>query len=135
MNALDYQNATTCWNSEGSSSGKLSCSYMLDFGRVVQPLELRMQFQAGFAAEEVAVFSLIGTAWVPTVELEADDDHDMQSFPLQENKTSDAPATKAIKLVFDECTDFYGRVTIYKLQVWGYEVSATSKSVEDSAEG
>lgn len=124
LNALDYDNSTTCWNSDGSSSGKQKPFFILDFGRAVQPLELRVQFQAGFIAEEVSVFwQNSDKKWEAMVELEVDDDHDFQNLSLQEG-TKEAPITSSIKLVFDECTDFYGRVTIYQLQIWGREVAA-----------
>jgi hypothetical protein len=72
--------------------------------------------------------------WVEVDEYEVDDDHDIQSFPLQQQPTSGTDkhnqqqqhqlvtTTTSIKLLFDECTDFFDRVTIYKLQVWGTEV-------------
>jgi hypothetical protein len=52
-------------------------------------------------------------------EIEADDDHELQSFPLS---VTDATTTTALKIVFDETTDFYGRVIVYQLEVWGKEL-------------
>jgi hypothetical protein len=125
MKALDLENLTTCWNSDGSPSGKQSSQYTLDFGRIVEPTELRIQFQAGFIGEELQVFWQDGSAWKSFVEVEVDDDHDVQNFSLLE--TNSGIQTRALKLVFDECTDFYGRVTVYQLQVWGFEVLAESE--------
>lgn len=81
-----------------------------------------MQFQAGFAAEEITVYVQTGTTgdkpkWSKVEEIEADDDHELQSFPL-----SVAERATALKFVFDETTDFYGRVIVYQLQVWGKEL-------------
>lgn len=128
MNALDLENPTTCWNSDGSPSGKQSSHYTLDFGRLVEPTELRIQFQAGFIGEELRVFWQDGSTWNPLIEVEADDDHDVQIFSLLE--TGYSIRTRALKLVFDECTDFYGRVTVYQLQIWGFEVLAETQDQE-----
>lgn len=120
MNALDLDSSTSCWNSDGSPSGKHSSHYILEFGRDVHPIELRIQFQAGFVAENLQVLcQQQDSTWVPIVELEVDDDHDLQVFSLEH--TGSHSGTNAVKFVFDECTDFYGRVTVYQLQVWGFE--------------
>jgi hypothetical protein len=97
--------------------------FIVDFGRDVEPAELRLQFQAGFAAEEIHVSLQDGAnanKWKSVVELEAEDDHDMQTFSLLEDSKNKGP-TKALKFEFQEPTDFYGRITIYQLQVWGAE--------------
>lgn len=130
--ALDCENALSSWNSEGSRNGKKESFLIVDFSgggkkpnRTVKPEELCVQFQAGFAAEEVTVYVQTLTAgtdkprWLKVEDIEADDDHEMQSFPLP---VTDATATTALKIVFDETTDFYGRVIVYQLQVWGKEV-------------
>lgn len=96
----------------------------MDFGRTVIPTELRVQFQAGFSAEQTFVFkqSKDGQGYEQIEELETEDEHDMQVFPLP-GGTDEKSATSSIKLVFDEFTDFYGRVIVYQLEVWGKEVS------------
>mmetsp|Transcript_3520 Transcript_3520/g.9308 ORF Transcript_3520/g.9308 Transcript_3520/m.9308 type:complete len:168 (-) Transcript_3520:390-893(-) len=127
--ALDCENALTSWNSEGSRNGKNENFLVVDFtgggkhpDRTVKIEELCLQFQAGFAAEELTVYVRtteggIGP-WSKAEELEADDDHDLQSFPLSPAEE----AATAIKIVFNETTDFYGRVILYQLQVWGKEI-------------
>ncbi|CAJ1942396.1 unnamed protein product [Cylindrotheca closterium] len=122
--AFDYENDTNCWNSEGSSSGKQDCYFIVEFERLVIPTEVRIQFQAGFSSEEVYVSRLGANAnsYEPVDELEAEDEHEMQVFPLP--VTDEAKeGSSALKLEFKEFTDFYGRVTIYQLQVWGHEIS------------
>jgi hypothetical protein len=130
MNVLDCDNALTCWNSEGNPKGKVSSHLIIQFGREVIPMELSLQFQAGFVAEELKVYRSVSPGetenneeqpWIQIDDAyEVDDDHEVQSFPLAD-QGADVKAS-ALKLVFDECTDFYGRVTVYKLQVWGKEV-------------
>ncbi|KAL3913351.1 MAG: hypothetical protein SGARI_000701 [Bacillariaceae sp.] len=135
MNALDYSSETTCWNSEGSPQGKTSSWIQIDFAAktaAVLPTKIGIQFQAGFVAEEVTVMTLSksnkydATAkeeWVTVGDtFEVDDDHEMQFLDLLEDG-HEPTITRSIKLVLDECTDFYGRITIYQLKVFGKEVS------------
>jgi Sad1 / UNC-like C-terminal len=124
MNALDCDSLLTCWNSEGNPKGKTSCFLSIEFGRVVEPVEVAIQFQAGFVAQELTVTKLDsnGEDWIQVSEFEVQDGHEAQSFSLAGGDKEDSIMTTALKLVFDECTDFYGRVTVYKLQVWGREV-------------
>jgi hypothetical protein len=123
--ALDYENTSSSWNSEGSSSSTKpqSSTFILEFAKPIEPSELRIQFQAGFAAEQINVhlYDTTTDKWKPMVELEADDDHPMQSFSLLEDAENSGP-TKALKMVFEEPTDFYARITIYQLQVWGQQL-------------
>jgi hypothetical protein len=123
-NALDCENTSSSWNSEGSSSSGApqASTFILEFAKAIEPCEIRIQFQAGFAAEEINVHLHDANGkWKPMVELEADDHYDIQSISLLEDAHNSGP-TKALKLVFEEPTDFYGRITIYQLQVWGHEV-------------
>jgi hypothetical protein len=91
---------------------------------MVIPTELRVQFQAGFSAEQTFVSkqSKDGQGYEQIEELETEDEHEMQVFPLP-GGTDEKSATSSIKLVFDEFTDFYGRVIVYQLEVRGKEVS------------
>jgi hypothetical protein len=92
---------------------------------MVIPTELHVQFQAGFSAEQTIVFkqSKDGPGYEQIEELETEDEHGMQVFPLPDG-TDEKGATSSIKLVFDEFTDFYGRVIVYQLKVLGKEVSS-----------
>lgn len=124
-NALDYTNTLTSWNSEGNSNGKNESFLVIDFSggqnRTVDPVELVVQFQAGFAAEEITVYRKITTTankpqWSRVEEIEAEDYHEAQSFPL----AMEEPTT-ALKIVFGETTDFYGRVIVYQIKIHGTE--------------
>ena len=135
--ALDCTNTLTSWNSEGNPKGKTESFLVIDFSgggknqnRKVNPVELVVQFQAGFAAEEITVYRKNNTKaeddndsgdnnsrWLKVDEMEAEDDHESQSFPLSVEEP-----TTALKIVFDETTDFYGRVIIYQIQIWGKEL-------------
>lgn len=51
-----------------------------------------------------------------TLEMELEDTSiDMQTFALNRGEGT------TLKLVLDEFTDFYGHITIYRLEVWGLD--------------
>lgn len=132
MNALDCDHALTCWNSEGNPKGNTSSFLTVDFGRVVQPISVAIQFQAGFVGEKLTISKLDSNTedWAQLADFEVEDDHEFQSFSLGNVDRADSTTTTALKLVFDECTDFYGRITVYKLQVWGREVDTETAGVK-----
>lgn len=119
MNALDTENGSSCWNSDAAND---SSQYLvIDFQRNVQVSSLKMEFQAGFIAETCTVqLKPVSNndTWIDLEDIEPEDNHDVQEFSLDSESTG-----TALKLVFDDFTDFYGRVTIYRIEVWGKEVS------------
>lgn len=130
MNALDIHNSSSCWNSEGIEQGSSRVGtdrtnqwIRLDFGRRITPVEVRIQFQAGFAGESCI---LQGTNeekdwdWDTVDEMEFEDVHEVQIHALETADRS-RPMYSSLKLAFSDLTDFYGRVTIYRLEIWGYE--------------
>lgn len=119
MNALDSSNSTSSWNSEGTS-GEQETSFTLHFGRHVKLSELRLQFQAGFSAELCNVYADDNTESA-IAELELDDVHDVQSHELLMEQS-----VQKLRLVFEECADFYSRIILYKVEVLGSEVSGTA---------
>jgi hypothetical protein len=120
MNTLKIDDNSSCWYSDGKEGTTQSLS--ITFGRQVLPSELKIQFQAGFIAENCQVHVRNESGGWDTLDetIEPSDSHEVQSFPLECKQPTDA-----IKIVFDEFTDFYGRVMVYQLGVWGKE--ATSK--------
>ena len=116
MNALDTANDSSCWNSEGTQGA--AQWFMVDFGRPVQPTQIRIQFQAGFVAESCRVEGkLKDGSWETLDEVEWEDVHETQERALETDKSC-----TVVKLVLNDFADFYGRVTIYKLEIWGKEV-------------
>ena len=126
MNALDIVNETSCWNSDAVPSGSDEpITFTVNFGpnRMVQVEEIRIQFQGGFVAEECTAYISKGGSgaedWVELEEpIEPEDVNDVQTFEIaDEDRTCNM-----LRLIFEGSSDFYGRVTIYKLEVWGSEV-------------
>lgn len=108
---------SSCWNSEGNT--ETSHWFRLDFGRLVRPMSLGLQFQAGFCAQEGKVEYRLNEnddwkVWNDQVEWE--DEHEMQTLDLD-----GLPPCTALRIVMEECTDFYGRVILYQVQVFGHE--------------
>lgn len=134
MNALDIEDGSSCWYSEGVGDDENATqSYTVTFGRKVVPKELRIQFQAGFSAEDCHVHVRSSdeaeSTWDLLEEIEPDDTHELQKFPFS---NSNDKVADAIKIVFDECTDFYGRIMVYQLGVYGTE-NDTEKESEASS--
>jgi hypothetical protein len=110
MNALDLANGTSCWNSDTGEAQ----SFTIDFFRKIQIHALKLQFQAGFVGEICQVEAKLDDEWQVIDELQPEDVLEVQSFPL-------STCCETLKLTFTDFTDFYGRVTIYRLEVWGDE--------------
>lgn len=109
INALN-ESDTTCWNSDGGESQY----YQINFGSPVKIQKIKMQFQAGFSSEIIKVFA---DGSELDEEIEPEDALEMQEFDVSEC------TCQILKLEFEEFTDFYGRITIYKIQVWGEEMA------------
>lgn len=131
MNALDNSNESSCWNSDGDADGNTAISFVVSFHRSVTVKEIRIQFQGGFVAEECTLFlhdspaldkDNLKAEWKELSDacIEPADSNEMQCFDLTEQSENDR-LCDSLKIEFNSSTDFYGRVTIYKLEVWGDE--------------
>lgn len=116
MNALDVENGSSSWNSEGNTVTETTLTLL--FGRRVIPTTLKLQFQAGFSAGSCDV--VVGDGATLVDGLEWEDVHEVQVCELSDKIES--PTTSSVKIVLDNFSDFYGRVILYRLEVWGYEV-------------
>lgn len=79
------------------------------------------QFQGGFVGQKcVVVGSTIDNPNTYDVEIDT-------LYPTDVNSTQTFPVTatqplKRVKIIFEESTDFYGRITVYKLDILGHQV-------------
>ncbi|XP_029905344.1 nuclear receptor 2C2-associated protein [Myripristis murdjan] len=104
-------NEETCWNSDQGESQWVS----LEFPQPVRVSEVKVQFQGGFSGKTCRLegcpkdgdLTLI-THFYP------EDNNSLQRFPIQE-----APAVDKVKIVFENSTDFFGRIIVYSLDVLG----------------
>ncbi|SAM01474.1 hypothetical protein [Absidia glauca] len=104
----------TCWNSEQG----LPQHILVDFGTPAILQTINLTFQGGFVGKTcVALGSTPDQPNDYNVTLATfypQDINPMQSFAM----VCDQPIQR-LKLVFEESTDFYGRITIYKFDVLG----------------
>ena len=113
LNALEDSD-NRCWNSDPGENQ----FYVIKFGRPVEVLQLKIQFQAGFSSEIIIVQVSSGDGnWDTVDEIEPLDTLGLQGFPLEK------PAEcSELRLDFVDFKDFYGRITAYRIQAWGNEV-------------
>lgn len=87
-----------------------------------------LQFQGGFVGKTcIAVGSTPSSPNDYSVEIG-------RFYPQDINPTQtfDFPATeglKRVKIIFEESTDFYGRITVYKLDILGKPLDTGSLSI------
>ncbi|KAF9208352.1 Nuclear receptor 2C2-associated protein [Haplosporangium sp. Z 27] len=99
----------TCWNSEAGTPQFI----VIDFGRKVHVETVQLMFQGGFVGKTCQLL-----AWTDNSEFT-----EMIKFypedinPLQIKDQSQA--TSRIKIIFESSTDFFGRITVYKLDILG----------------
>ncbi|XP_071512029.1 nuclear receptor 2C2-associated protein-like [Diadema antillarum] len=104
-------NEETCWNSD---QGKPQWVYV-EFQEPSHLKELHLQFQGGFASK---------TCWVEG-SLQGDDASKVMDFYPKDDNTlqifhfPDGTRASSVKIVFAESTDFFGRITLYKLDILG----------------
>ncbi|KAI9219433.1 galactose-binding domain-like protein [Blastocladiella britannica] len=103
----------TCWNSEASAPQWI----LMDLGRVCAVHAIAITFQGGFVGTPMEVFADDGNggamqrAWTA----HPADTNTPQRFPAAEGVIT----CRKVRIVFPASTDFYGRVTVYQLQVEG----------------
>jgi hypothetical protein len=141
-NVLDYENTSSSWNSEGILNGGESeqTQYLvLEFGPdvVALPQLIRLQFQAGFGCEQCHIYGsrrsssksstlhfdidASGNEWIKICSLDLLDVHEVQTHevPLRQNENRGVQYCTALRIVFDDFADFYKRIIVYRLEIWG----------------
>lgn len=121
MNALDFENESSCWNSDGQADGATVHSFILNFHRQVQLSSISFQFQGGFVPEECRLMTsqenYATKTWneIDDADIELENTNKLQVFDLDDVVSQDFLECDALKLEFLGSTDFYGRVILYKL--------------------
>ncbi|CAM1295147.1 NR2C2AP (predicted) [Pycnogonum litorale] len=100
-------NEDTCWNSDQGDKQWLE----VEFEEFIEPSELRLQFQGGFVAKRCVLTDEHSS---PFAEIYPEDSNSVQMFKLEESRR-----LKKLKINFEDLTDFFGRVTLYDLDVLG----------------
>ncbi|RKP26528.1 hypothetical protein SYNPS1DRAFT_14072 [Syncephalis pseudoplumigaleata] len=118
----------TCWNSDQQSPQYIA----LDFGRPVKPATIQLMFQGGFVGRVSRVLGAapIATTVGPYTELAMFYPEDINALQISFGQRAmmnehfqlpplDAPIQR-MKIVFEESSDHYGRITVYRLEVLGH---------------
>jgi len=109
----------TCWNSDQGTPQFV----LFDFLEAVLVSEIRVMFQGGFVGREGKVE--VGNSMDALVEVasmdEVEDSNSLQCFAISSSSSSKDAWCRYLRIFFPCSTDFYGRVTIYKLQVMGHK--------------
>lgn len=104
-------NEETCWNSDQGESQWV----LLEFPQHVKVSEVRLQFQGGFSGKSC---KLEGSSKDENLRhilnFYPEDNNSLQSFPIP-----DAPLVQKLKIVFENSTDFFGRIIVYTLDILG----------------
>ncbi|KAI9490805.1 hypothetical protein BDB00DRAFT_884045 [Zychaea mexicana] len=113
----------TCWNSEQVIYSLSIVQYTIisHFGSEPVTVEaILFTFQGGFVGKKcLALASLPDTPNDYSIDLGAfypEDINSTQKFPL----SSVDSKIQRLKIVFEESTDFYGRITVYKMDILGH---------------
>ncbi|KAH7058476.1 galactose-binding domain-like protein [Linnemannia elongata] len=105
----------TCWNSEAGTPQFI----VIDFGRKVNIETFQLMFQGGFVGKTCQVLAWTDASeFVDMMRFYPEDINPLQSFPVAE---SERQTTSRIKIVFESSTDFFGRITVYKLDILGQD--------------
>ncbi|XP_053539213.1 nuclear receptor 2C2-associated protein [Ictalurus punctatus] len=105
----------TCWNSDQGE-----CQWvLLEFPGPVRMSELKLQFQGGFSGKSCKLEGSIKDGNLEHImDFYPEDNNSLQSFPIQ-----NAPLVQKLKIVFENSTDFFGRIIVYSLDILGEQAS------------
>ncbi|XP_072294602.1 nuclear receptor 2C2-associated protein [Eucyclogobius newberryi] len=105
----------TCWNSDQGECQWVS----LEFPQSVKTAEIKLQFQGGFAAKTCRLEGSRMDGELKIINhFYPEDNNSTHSFPIQE-----ALVVDKVKIIFENSTDFFGRVIVYSLDILGEKTS------------
>ncbi|XP_069784659.1 LOW QUALITY PROTEIN: nuclear receptor 2C2-associated protein [Narcine bancroftii] len=105
------RNEETCWNSDQGSTQWV----VLEFPNSVKVTEVQLQFQGGFTGRTCKLEgSRSGDDLMKITSFYPEDTNCLQKFPISEE-----PIVDKLKIIFEESTDFFGRIILYHLDVLG----------------
>ncbi|XP_071845562.1 nuclear receptor 2C2-associated protein-like [Apostichopus japonicus] len=111
-------NEETCWNSDQAQAGSGQW-ISLEFREPVLLEEIHLTFQGGFVGKTCQIHAVIGqedaTSYSKILDFFPKDDNSRQIFQIP----NDGNKVTRVKIVFMESSDFYGRITVYSLDVTG----------------
>ncbi|EGC36591.1 hypothetical protein DICPUDRAFT_31641 [Dictyostelium purpureum] len=104
----------TCWNSHQGSPQSIVIQFAQENVTVKQ---VNIMFQGGFVGKDCEILIMTNDSkdFVHSCYFYPKDINTTQNFPVESNNTN----VKQIKILFPQSTDFFGRITIYKLDILG----------------
>ncbi|KAG0260046.1 Nuclear receptor 2C2-associated protein, partial [Linnemannia exigua] len=79
----------------------------------------QLMFQGGFVGKTCQVLAWIDSnEFVDMMRFYPEDINPLQTFPVAE---AEKQITSRVKIVFESSTDFFGRITVYKLDILGQD--------------
>ena len=111
----------SCWNSEGNGNGTSQFLFFDFLNTSVKVHVVKVMFQGGFVGQEASLYigkNKANMSKVHTLDEIAiiNDSNDLQEWIIP---THIITAGQCFKIEFGSSTDFYGRVTIYRLELLG----------------
>ncbi|KAJ7651577.1 galactose-binding domain-like protein [Mycena polygramma] len=110
----------TCWTSQQG----LPQYVQLGFVDPIVPESIHLTFQGGFVGTRCAVKVPVApenVEWQTITHIFPEDINGRQEFSLKSNATL-ASGINKLKLEFEESSDFFGRITLYDLKLFGETV-------------
>lgn len=110
---LTDNNPDTCWQSDKSENDTQSIQINFEEENPVKIKEFKINFQGGFAAKKIKIICQDSNSENSERIFNPVDSNKMQVFYFDELEGL------SFKVILSECTDFYGRVIIYHLELVG----------------
>ncbi|KAH6917096.1 galactose-binding domain-like protein [Coprinopsis sp. MPI-PUGE-AT-0042] len=119
-------NLETCWTSQQGLPQHVQINFP---DKTVYPKRLCFTFQGGFVGTKCRIEAVSATSedprnWQLLTQVYPEDVNRQQDFDLAFDKNSWKSGVTAIKFIFEESSDFFGRITIYDLKLEGMMDSA-----------
>lgn len=96
----------------------------LRFENAVIPRRISLMFQGGFVGTRCAILASFSTEsakeWRPLMSIYPENVNRRQTFDIHSSNAG----VRTIKLVFEESSDFFGRITVYDLRIEGSVISS-----------
>ncbi|TFK86927.1 hypothetical protein K466DRAFT_586799 [Polyporus arcularius HHB13444] len=112
----------TCWTSQQGTPQYIQ----LSFPSPVVPKRIELTFQGGFVGTRCLVECLPSAqeagakTWAVLSRIYPEDVNRKQSFELiPDDARLMEGGVEGLKLVFEESSDFFGRITVYDMQIFG----------------
>ncbi|KAF9819238.1 hypothetical protein IEO21_02277 [Rhodonia placenta] len=112
----------TCWTSQQGTPQHIQ----FNFPSLVIPKQVSITFQGGFVGTRCVVEvpedpAIVQSGWKTFTELFPEDVNRKQTFDL--TPVVPVQGIQALRLVFQESSDFFGRITVYDVQITGSVLS------------